>query len=123
MTAINKTITLTWEGKDYPLIINMYHIDRIEESGINLLSLANDCAMRDLKLSKATKLITVLLQLAGVEELADIPIVEAQEKVWEAMCSDGQASIADILILVSEILKVVFFRSKKKSTPKKKKKS
>lgn len=119
--SINKTITLTWEGKDYPLIINMYHIDRIEESGINLLGMANDCATRDLKLSKATRLITVLLQLAGAKGLEG-SIEDAQEKVWEAMCSDGQASIADILILVGEILKVVFFRSKKKSTGKKKKK-
>lgn len=113
--SVNKTITLTWEGKEYPLIINMFHIDRIEESGVNLLSMTNDCATGQLKLSKATLLIAILLKLAGAEDVS-------QEKVWDSMCSNGEVSIADVLILVSEILKVVFFRSKKKSTGKKNKK-
>ena len=113
--SVNKTITLTWEGKEYPLIINMFHIDRLEESGINLLSMTNDCATGQLKLSKATKMIAILLQLAGAKDVT-------HEGVWEAMCSEGDISMADVLILVSEILKVVFFRSKKKSTGKKKKK-
>lgn len=113
--SVNKTITLTWEGKEYPLIINMFHIDRLEESGINLLSMTNDCAMGRLKLSNATKMIALLLQFAGAEDVT-------QESVWEAMCSEGEVSIADVLILISEILKVVFFRSKKKSTGKTNKK-
>ena len=118
---INKTITLTWEGKDYPLIITMRHIDHIEASGINLLSMVRDCASGELKMSSATKLIAVLLHVAGAEGLNGT-IEDAQEKVWAAMCENGDVSISQVIDVVSEILSVVFFRSKKKSTVKKKKK-
>ncbi len=116
---INKTITLTWEGEDYPLIINMRHIDHIEASGINLLSMVRDTASGELKMSSGTKLIAVLLQIAGA---LDGSIEDAQEKVWAAMCEGGEVSIAQVIDVVSEILSVVFFRSKKKSTQKKPKK-
>lgn len=131
---INKTITLTWEGKEYSLLITMRHIDHIEANGINLLAMVRDCASGELKMGQSAKLIAILLQIAGAASLVSESLVidgkalemsvsleEAQTKVWAAMCADGEASIAEVITVVSEILGVFFFRSKKKSTVTKKK--
>lgn len=116
---INKTITLGWEGEDYPLIITMRHTDHVEANGINLLAMVRDCAIGDLKISQATKLIAILLQSAGA---LNGSVEDDQEKVWDAMCENGEVGVPEIILLTSEILSVFFFRSKKKSTQKKPKK-
>lgn len=107
--SINRTITLTYDGKNYPIIINMENIDRIEEAGVNLIQLAAQCATNDIRYSKVAKLIATLLSLAGCEDAT-------QENVFQAMFDneDNSVDINDVTALVSDIISVVFVPSKKK---------
>lgn len=111
--AVNKTINLSWGGKTYPLIVTMRHIDQIEEE-INLMKMVSRCATGDIRFSHAAKLISILLNIAGAEA--------TQEDVYDGMFSDEGIDPNDIVEMVSEILDVVFYRTKKKpiATPKKK---
>jgi hypothetical protein len=107
--SINRTVTLSFEGKNYPIIINMENLDRIEESGVNLIQLAAQCAKGDIRYSKVAKLISTLLSLAGCEKAT-------QENVFQAMfdSDDDSVDIEEVTKMVSDIISVVFVPSKKK---------
>ncbi len=117
---INKTITLTFEGKDYPITITMRHTDYVEANGVNTLLMMTDCQLGTLKISQANKLFALLLKMAGAAP--DDSLDDLREKVWAEMCAKGEVSVAETIIMTSEILKIFFLRSKKKSTKTNKKK-
>lgn len=110
--AINKTLELSWEGKDYPLIVTMRIIDYIESQDINLMKMFDQFNRGDVRFSHVAKLIAILLNAAGAEV--------TQEKVWEGMFSDGELQAADCIPLLREIFAVTFPDAKKKPTRKKK---
>lgn len=106
--GVNKTLTLSWEGKEYPLIITMRIIDYIESRDINLLQMFNQFGGGDVRFSHVAKLISILLNSAGAEV--------SQEKVWEGMFGDGDLQAADCILLLREIFAAIFPDTKKKST-------
>ena len=63
--AINKTVTLTWDGKEYPILMTMRNIDRIEED-INLMRFTQQCMSGDMRMSHACKFISIVLGFGGL---------------------------------------------------------
>lgn len=105
---INSEINLTWEGKEYKLLVTMAHIDEIEKD-INLLHMTQQCAAMDLRLSHVAKLISIILNQAGAKT--------TQEQVYTGMFNGAETSVVDVIDMLHDILSVLFFESKKKSEP------
>lgn len=104
--AINKTLDLSWEGKDYPLVVTMRVVDEIESRGINLMSMYGGFNRGDVKFSHVAKLIAILLTMAGAKV--------SQDDVWEGMFGDGKLQAKDTIPLLEEIFSSVFPEPKKK---------
>ena len=105
--AINKTLELSWDGEDYPLIITMKMIDYIESQDINLMKMFDQFNRGDVRFSHVAKLIAILLNAAGAKV--------SQSEVWEGMFSDGDLQAADCVPLMQQIFTSIFPDVKKKS--------
>lgn len=113
--AINKTITLTWEGEEYPIIMTMRNIDRIEED-INLMKFTQQCMAGDIRMSHACKFISIVLGFGGC--------YVTQEEVYEKVYGDADVTIHDVNPIIMEILDACFPQvDQKKTDPPKKKTS
>lgn len=112
--AINKTIKMTWNGKDYNVLINMRVIDYIENH-INLLKMVNLAQTSDLRLSHAANLIAILLNTQG----ADVTQEEVYEGIWGS--ADDENGPAQVIDLVKQILLAIFPEPKKKPVLQKRK--
>lgn len=106
--SINKTITLNWFDESYKLKVTMGLIDRIEEE-LNPLVMAGECQSGDIKLGKAAKLFTILLNEAG----KDITREEVHQDLFN--CFADLTGLRDMLIAV---FTAIFPEPKKKSVKK-----
>lgn len=104
--SINKTITLSWDGIDTPIIITMAVIDRLEED-LNLIKIANSANSGDIKYSQIAKLISCLFKVAGRNI--------SQEDVWMGMFAgdNSRETLAQAVAMVGAIMEVIFPMPKK----------
>lgn len=92
------------------MLVTMAHIDEIEND-INLLRMTEQCAMMDIRLSHAAKLISIILNQAGAKT--------TQEQVYTGMFDGGKTDVVEVISMLENLLGVLFFESKKKSEPEK----
>ena len=105
--TMRKPITLTWEDKDYTVVVTMDVIDRLEDH-INLAIMVQRCSTGDLRLSHVSKLIWLLLVEAGAEDVTC-------DDIYTAMHGAGNLSAGKIGVLLREIFGVIFPQPRKKS--------
>lgn len=105
--SVNRTITLSWKGEEYPLTITMRHIDIIEEE-VNLMKMVRRSASGDVRFSHAANLVSILLRIAGAKDAT-------QEAVYSGMFGSEENSLqpAHVAMMVGEILDAIFYNSKK----------
>ncbi len=110
--AMRKKLELNWQGVDYPLLVTMEVIDRVEDK----ISVGNILARQltgDVRFSHDAKFIAIVLNEAGASA--------TQESVYEYMFSEGAVSMEETKKLLGFILSAFFPESKKKDSLAKKK--
>jgi len=104
--AVNKTLTMSWKGVEYHVLVTMRLIDQIEED-INLVKMMARAAKDDIRYSHASHLVSMLLQSAGCPT--------SQEEVWEGLSDgEGRMDVVTVANLLWEIFAIVFPEPKKK---------
>ena len=103
--GVNSRVELEWQGVEYPVLVTMGVIERLEEK-LNLARMASDCARNDLKMSHAARLVATMLKEGGAE-------VEVSD-VFDYMFENKGKGGADIINFVSVILGQIFAEPKKK---------
>ena len=103
--AMRPKLNLSWKGKEYPLIVTMDTIDRLEDK-INLTLMVQRCSEGDIRFSHASKMIALLLSEAG----ADV----TQEEVYDGLFNGGSVTASEVGILMGDIFSVIFPQPKKK---------
>lgn len=111
--AINKTVTLTWDGEEYPILMTMRNIDRIEED-INLMKFTQQCMSGDMRMSHACKFISIVLGFGNC--------IVSQEEVYEKVFGEEDVTIGDVTPIIMQILDACFPSTDQKKTTTRKKK-
>lgn len=113
--AINRTITIEWDGKAYECRVTMVLIDRIEEE-LNLSKMLSTLSSGDIRFSHAAKLVAFLLRDAGAEV--------TQEEVYQGLfAGDDGLDSREIGAVIGEIMMAIFPEPPKKPKAKPKKKT
>ena len=112
--AINKTITLTWDGEEVSIIMSMRNIDRIEEE-INLMKFTQQCMSGDMRMSHACKFISIVLGFGGC--------YVTQEEVYEKVFGEEDVTVRDVTPIIMQILDACFPQTDQKKTESVKKNS
>ena len=104
--AINKRIAITWQDKEYNILMTMRLVEEIEDSGLNLARIINDCQTGNVKFTMVSRLISFLLNSQGAETTS--------EEVFSGMF-DGEGIEPSVAIdLLTAILGTIFPEPKKK---------
>ena len=98
MASINKTVSLYWAEKEYPVQINMRLIDKIEED-MNLIKFVGHVQAGDIRYSRVAILFGHLLRSAGCDVTS--------EQVFEGMFS-GSIDQVELNNLIVDVLNVIF---------------
>ncbi len=102
---IKRFVDLSWADKDHRIRITMELIEHLEDSGVNLMEMLALLGTNQVKFSKASKLISILLETVDVEV--------TQDEVWEGL-TNGEGIIAsDLVDVLWEIVPKFFPDSKK----------
>ena len=60
-----REISITWQGEEFKIIPDFALIERIEESGISLAKLANQCMTDNVPFTRVARVVSMLLDHAG----------------------------------------------------------
>jgi hypothetical protein len=81
-----REIVLSWAGEEYRVTPNFELIEKIEEAGISLAKLANQCATDNIPFTRVARVVSMLLNHAGCKA--------GHEEVYSAIYgTDAEAHI------------------------------
>jgi hypothetical protein len=105
--GLRKKLDLSWKGKEYPLLVTMEVVDRVEDH-INTSLLSVQLSKGDIRYSKLAKFVALMLNEAGADA--------TQEEVYCEAFSNGSAGVVEIQETVGAMLSAFFPEQKKKES-------
>ena len=112
--AINRKVAIKWDGVEYSVKITMELIDQLDDA-INLIQMVQEVQSGDIRITKMSKLFTVLLNAAGAEV--------TRESVQYALLGAGELNVEDTQHMLAGIFAAIFPEPKKKTTTPSKRKA
>ena len=107
--GLRKKLALNWKGKEYPLLVTMEVIDRVEDE-LNIGQLLLRHASGDVRYSHVAKMLSLLLNEAGAKT--------NQEEVYVGMFDGEGIAVAEVNALVDKVFSTFFPEQKKKEKQK-----
>lgn len=107
--SMRNTIEMKWAGTSYDVLVTMDLIDKLEDH-INLMQMMQQVQEGDIRFSKCSQLIALLLQSAGCKV--------TQDDVYSSLFGNGDDVTPDgLIIILYEIFSAVFPEPPKKFKP------
>lgn len=103
--SLRTKLELNWQGKEYPLLVTMEVIDRVEDK-ISAAALLAQMSTGDVRLSHVAKFLALVLSEAGANV--------TQEQVYIGMFEDGEHTIQSAQEMVGLVASAFFPQAKKK---------
>ena len=107
--ALRTKVELSWQGVEYPLLVTMEVIDRVDEK-INLGKLLSRHLDDDVRHSHSAKFLALMLNEAGAKA--------TQDDVFDEMFDSEGISLMDVRSFNEILLAAIFSNSKKKEDKK-----
>lgn len=98
--AFAQKLTLEWRGKKYIINVTMRTVDYIDGQ-MNLTEFVMRVASRDMRMSHAAHLISLLLIEGGTENIT-------QDDVYDGMFGKGDVDIDNVYELINDIIESLY---------------
>lgn len=109
--GLRTKVELSWQGVDYPLLVTMEVVDRVDEK-VNIGKLLSRYLVNDIRHSHSAKFLSLMLNEAGAKT--------TQEQIHLEMFSEDGVSLTDVQAFNELLLSACFHDSSKKKEGKEK---